>query len=97
MIFCIFILRKSGCPFSNLQNLTQECGVTEQALNQGMTYIKNETVYTGAIILSAISGLAIAKASVTLSLRSPLLFISSNEKCVALIPLCPNESKRKGD
>ncbi|MCD0880525.1 6-carboxyhexanoate--CoA ligase, partial [Staphylococcus aureus] len=30
--------------------------VTEQALNQGMTYIKNETVYTGAIILSAISG-----------------------------------------
>ncbi len=41
---------------ANLQHLTQECGVTEQALNQGMTYIKNETVYTGAIILSAISG-----------------------------------------
>ncbi len=36
---------------ANLQHLTQECGVTEQALNQGMTYIKNETVYTGAIIL----------------------------------------------
>ena len=31
---------------ANLQHLTQECGVTEQALNQGMTYIKNETVYT---------------------------------------------------
>jgi 6-carboxyhexanoate--CoA ligase len=46
---------------ANLQNLTQECGVTEQALNQ------------------------------------PLLFISSNEKCVALIPLCPNESKRLPD
>lgn len=41
---------------ANLQHLTQECGVTEQALNQGMIYIKNETVYTGAIILSAISG-----------------------------------------
>lgn len=25
---------------ANLQHLTQECGVTEQALNQGMTYIK---------------------------------------------------------
>ncbi len=38
------------------QHLTQECGVTEQALNKEIAYIKNETVYTGAIILSAISG-----------------------------------------
>ena len=41
---------------ANLQHLTQECGVTEQALNQGMTYIKMKRFYTGAIILSAISG-----------------------------------------
>ncbi|MBO0926958.1 6-carboxyhexanoate--CoA ligase [Staphylococcus sp. 30400_3112M30941] len=41
---------------ANLQNLILACGITEQALNQGMRYIKNETVYTGAIILSATSG-----------------------------------------
>lgn len=40
---------------ANLQHLTQKCGVTEQVLNQGVTCIKNEMVYTGATILFAIS------------------------------------------
>ncbi|CDR64117.1 TPA: 6-carboxyhexanoate--CoA ligase [Staphylococcus argenteus] len=41
---------------SNLQNLILECGISEYALKQGMAYIEDGIVYTGAIIISATSG-----------------------------------------
>ncbi|MCS5348941.1 6-carboxyhexanoate--CoA ligase [Staphylococcus aureus] len=41
---------------ANLQNLMLECGISEHAMKQGLAYIRNDTVYTGAIIISAISG-----------------------------------------